>query len=340
MALAVQMYVDEIRRKKALMPGGRFLIEQQLYAKWIDPNLFGTGDHIAIDPLVKVCINDYKHGAGVSVDVIDNPQLMIYGLMAIGEGNPYMVEEVDMTIVQPRAPHADGSVRTFTMDVDDLIAWGNDVLIPGIAKTKSPDLEFNAGDWCRWCPALKAMDLDGKELCPAVKAQRKDMINIMFGKDTVNITPATELKPNLYLSGDDLDWILQRADTFVAGIEAFKTEAFNRLEAGSKEAPKQFKLVKGKSSRTWKDEAAVAKAVKSAPIQAYTESNLKSPAQMENAYKVAKLDVTELGKFIIKKPGRPRMVPLSAAGASVPPKLGRMFAPDVDPFDEDIDPFS
>jgi len=341
MVVAVQVYLNEVRRKQRLMPNAQFLIEEQLRMDWIDPQLFGTGDHVAIEPLVKVCVDDYKHGAGIAVDVEDNPQLMTYGIGAIGDGNPNMVEVVEMTITQPRAPHADGSIRQWEMKADTLIEWGFDVLVPGIARTKSKDhLSFVAGDWCRWCAALHAVGADGSAVCPAIKNQRKTMIQNMFG--TSEGTIPDNPKPIMDMSAVKLDWVLNNADNFIAGIAAFKAEAVRRLEMNAPNRPTQYKLVTGKSSRYWENPEAVASFVKNETLEEvdpFTDPMLKSPAQMELALTVEGYDKLLLKDHIGKTPGKPKMLHISKAGKALTPRIEAMFGETLDPFDE-IDPFS
>jgi hypothetical protein len=159
----------------------------------------------------------------------------------------------------------------------------------------------------------------------------------MFG------TPESLLPENpktvMDISAEKLDWVLLHADNFIAGIEAFKGEALRRLEMNAHNAPKQYKLVTGKASRSWKDIHDITNYVVPLPIDAFTEPVIKSPAQMEMAFKLERLDIKTLGDFIKKKPGKPKMLHISKAGKALPPKMEAMFGPVLDPFDE-IDPFS
>ena len=71
MADAVQVYVDEIRRKRASLVGATFKIEERLDLGWLVPGMSGTGDHVAIEPLGTLYVDDYKHGQGAMVEVGD-----------------------------------------------------------------------------------------------------------------------------------------------------------------------------------------------------------------------------------------------------------------------------
>ena len=130
MCEAVQVYLDEVRCARKAVTGSTFHIEQRLDISWLVPGMFGTGDHVIVEPLGCTYVHDYKHGKGVAVEAIGNTQARIYGLGALGEDNPNAVEEIENVIVQPRAPHPDGRTRRERMDVEDLYAWGYEVLKP------------------------------------------------------------------------------------------------------------------------------------------------------------------------------------------------------------------
>jgi len=62
-------------------------------------NIWGTVDAVLVVG-DKAYVYDFKYGAGVVVEVEDNPQLMIYALGAIKRRTK--VKTVDLVIVQPR----------------------------------------------------------------------------------------------------------------------------------------------------------------------------------------------------------------------------------------------
>ena len=93
----------------------------------------GTTDFAAYnEELRKLWVIDYKFGAGVAVEVEDNEQLLTYVLSVI-DTYGFRPETIELTIVQPRAYHPDGPVRTaplltladvldFRMDLEDAVA--------------------------------------------------------------------------------------------------------------------------------------------------------------------------------------------------------------------------
>lgn len=118
---------------------------------------------IYIPSLRWLYIIDYKHGAGIAVDVKGNRQMRQYGAgFLYGEPqiiDPATVDNVTLVIVQPRAFHKDGMIRDhdytayelyeYLDEMDDIIraAEADDApLVPGVEQ-------------CRFCAA--------KTICPA-----------------------------------------------------------------------------------------------------------------------------------------------------------------------------
>lgn len=78
------------------------LIEQRVdFSRWVRDG-FGTADCIVIAD-GELNIVDYKHGKGVEVSAVDNPQMMLYalGALEIFDGI-YDIDSVRMTIYQPQ----------------------------------------------------------------------------------------------------------------------------------------------------------------------------------------------------------------------------------------------
>ena len=78
------------------------LIEQRLDFSRFVKNGFGTGDCVIIaDGTLDIV--DYKHGKGVEVSAVENPQMMLYALGALELFDGiYDIDTVRMTIFQPR----------------------------------------------------------------------------------------------------------------------------------------------------------------------------------------------------------------------------------------------
>lgn len=137
--------------------------------------VFGTVDAAVLtefDHLLEVI--DYKNGAGITVSAVENPQLMFYGAGVLAHLPPVdrdQVQRVKLTIVQP---HAQGvsPIRSWEIDVVDLLMWVDDVLVPGVEACAQPDAPLVPGTWCRFCPVSHA--------CPKLMADALEMAKAEF----------------------------------------------------------------------------------------------------------------------------------------------------------------
>lgn len=157
---AVQVYLDLLAELERTH--GPLRLEQRVSLDSLWPGgeppvpVFGTSDCIAVSYERRhMTVADYKHGAGVPVDLDPqegNEQLFYYARGAmLSLLSP--VDTVEIIIVQPRAPHKDGPVRRATFAALDIIMWADDILFPGLARTLEPDAPLRAGRHCRFCPA-------------------------------------------------------------------------------------------------------------------------------------------------------------------------------------------
>lgn len=133
----------------------------------------GTADIIIYIPdLDMMIVADYKHGAGVSVSVHRNSQLMFYAVGARQElrrkGLCMSGKTVyRMMILQPRGYHRDGAMREWSCNDDELDKFVNEVNF-AIIKSKEITPEIVPGKHCRWCPAISA--------CPEAEQYRMNKI--------------------------------------------------------------------------------------------------------------------------------------------------------------------
>lgn len=296
-----QVYVDYIRSLRAL--GYVVMLEQRVdpSVQWRDdPNLpdlpvdlFGTADCTAYHPGTKhLVIGDLKFGAGVPVDVKGNAQLQYYGSGAAHEdvlkplcesaGVPFNgVDEVTLTIIQPRAFHRDGPVRRDVISYADLRTWARDTLYPGVKRALDDEGKtLDAGSWCRFCPVIAHCEKP-REL--SFETARKAF------KDTPieNIPAPTDqgaALPDAQLTDDELADILDKIQIIEPWLKAAKELGQNRMEAAR--SVKGWKLVPKRALRRWAgDEHEMLGALQAAglPDDKITTSKLKSPAQVEKA---------------------------------------------------------
>lgn len=261
---AVMVYVDYIKEqfplsdKKGPLP--KLLIEEKFHLSTFHPQLYGTADCVMYFPEKKLLhVVDYKHGAGVSVEVENNKQLMYYALGALLKtGLP--CTEVMITVAQPRCYHQDGPIRSWTTNPVDLMDFGVD-LKRAAEKTEKPDAPLNSGAHCRWCPA--------KASCPALAKQASELAKNEFGKG-LSYDPV-KLSETL----DQLDSV----EAYIKGVREF---AYAEASKGN-EIP-GWKLVPKRASRSWADELEAKRVARSSPelnVDELFEMKFKSVSQVQ-----------------------------------------------------------
>lgn len=289
MATAVQVYIDAV---DAVVDGEsptiKLQVEQRFDLSAVHPGCFGTADAVVWCPDTKTLhVFDYKHGAGIPVEVENNPQLMYYGLGAL-LASGYPARRVRLVIVQPRCEHPDGPVRSWEIDAIDLLDFRAD--LKEYAKaTENPDAVLVAGEHCRFCPAAA--------LCPELVARSQAVARLEFA-------PAVAYDPA------KLSAALHDVDAIESRIKAVREFAYAEAEAG-RFTGHGWKIVAKRAIRKWNDEAALAQHLErsytgSVMREVYEPQSLKSPAQME---KVAGIGKGALDQFVIKESSGHALVP-------------------------------
>jgi len=270
--------------------------EAQVDLSWLYPETWGHVDFDIGMPFGRLHVIDYKYGAGVGVEVEDNPQLMGYAIGKIGPQNPREYSDVEITVVQPRKPHVNGPVRSWVISVPDLFTWAYGTLKPALEATENPNAQPNPGDWCKFCLALKA-----DNPCPGVRALTQSTARTDFA------TPYTPVDPNS-LTPDDIARILDAKAPIEAWLKEVANTAHRQAEKGT--VIPGYKLVAGKSNRKWKDPLKVEKDLKTLIGDAvYAERKLKSPAQMEKVLKHHKKPIDSVKAYWEKSEAGTTLVP-------------------------------
>jgi hypothetical protein len=191
----------------------------------------GTMDYAAcISEIETAWFFDFKYGAGVPVDVIDNKQLRIYAQATIDTygWNPATIH---LGIFQPRAFHEGGRWRTETITPADLLDFHTDVE-EAVARALEPDAPLIPGEaQCRWCPA--------KLICPA---REKMALDAFAGVKLLPVSP-NGLTPERV--GD----VLSKKDMVIDWLDAVEQEGY-RLAMSGVVIP-GFKLVAPVGKRQW-----------------------------------------------------------------------------------------
>lgn len=227
MVVGVQEYLDTVRG--ILRPGDELLVEVQFDLSSIYPGMFGTVDCCIYRPSTgQLWVIDFKYGKGKPVEVVDNKQMKYYGIGALLHDGGKKVSSVTLIVVQPRAPHSDGSVREWTTDTIDLLDYSADLENAARTALEDPHAPFKAGDHCKWCPSA------GK--CPTLRDQALSQAQMDFD------SPA-DVPP------ENLAEILREADLVRDWIKAVFAYAQGSLERGH--TVPGYKLVAKRGTRKW-----------------------------------------------------------------------------------------
>lgn len=264
MADAVQVALNAIRSQHPDRNQGNSFIEKPFHCPDLHPLFFGRSDFTFWDQKNRTLhVWDYKHGAGIVVEVKDNPQLMYYGVGMLEQLQLWTeVDQVVLHIAQPRGFHFDGPLRHWAISTLDLEEWLDETLIPAM-KHAEVSRDTKSGDHCRFCPARTMA-------CPQLEGDMNELEELM--------KTATEKGSVAKLTNTQIGRYLELFDTAKIVAKAANTTAFNRLQAGAKVPGR--KLAKSRTNRDWKDGAE--KAIKKKfGKDAYTLPVLKSPATVD-----------------------------------------------------------
>jgi hypothetical protein len=299
MAAAVAVYTSYCQ--SLMRQSTQWWIEHRFTLAELNPPgpMFGTCDFAAYGAGARELeIVDYKNGSGVVVEVRGNKQLRYYALGAVlSLGKGIQIDTVKMTIVQPRASHPDGVVRSETIDYLDLLAFAGE-LMEAARATLDPAAPLHPGSHCRFCPA--------SAVCPAQAAQAQALAQVAFADLPVEGPPApAALDPETFAD------MLGKLHILEEWAAAMRAHAFNEMKAG-RPIP-GFKLVAGRQgNRQWSSEKEVEKWLWDEKglreDEMYKPRTLKSPAQIEKSLGKGKAGQAAVEPFVSRSEGQPVMV--------------------------------
>ncbi len=279
---AVMVYVEHM--KSLWRKGCIQLFEHRFDLSKIYPGCFGTADGVTYYPEDRyLIISDYKHGAGVFVDVFQNEQLLYYALGAATTLG-IAVDKVRLEIIQPRIFVAE-KIRAYETDAVELGEFSI-TLSTAARRTRDANAPLAMGDWCRWCPAGQA------NVCPLIKESSKKMALEMF-----------DIKVAAVVDYEKLSEYLDKADILEDVISSMREFAYAQAMAGIK-IPNR-KLVAKRPKRDWKEGMDIVGAFKHVGLTekhlTRTVTKMLSPAQIE-AIPATELPVgkKDLKEFITK----------------------------------------
>lgn len=202
---SLNLALDHIWSVVDSLPGCELFIERRVHIPLgaYEP-CFGTIDVRIYHKLFRVLhILDYKNGFTI-VEANDCEQLELYAIGSLSLPEHYGCEDVVMTIIQPRAFHPQGPIRSAFAKASDLLCKTIDYY-EGAQRTADPEAPFNpSGKNCHYCPALLT--------CPAAQDTSLDVVpNRPSGLAFNNINEAM-LPPVEVLTPDQLAKVLEAGE--------------------------------------------------------------------------------------------------------------------------------
>lgn len=277
MADAVQVYLNAIHDAYPNRSQCTTWIEYRFHCPKIHKLFYGMADFARVETHKTKFSNgdnelehilhvwDYKHGAGIMIEVQNNPQLMYYACGVLESLDLW--DEVDLVVLhiaQPRGFHFDGPLREWSVYPKALWLWMQDTLKPAMDRAMV-SLDTASGEHCRFCPV-------NSHQCPQILDDFDELEAIMREIDRNVKGGAAEL------TNEQTGRFLNLLDVVkIAGKGALKT-AFARMSKGTTIPGR--KLVKARSNRDWIEEAR-AELKKRFGKRCMTEPELKSPAKID-----------------------------------------------------------
>lgn len=302
MADAVQVYLDFVREQ--LAGGAELDVECQFDLSPLKPPapMFGTADAVVWDPQDRgLHVIDFKYGQGVVVEAVDNEQLLYYALGVVLT-KKIRPARITLSTVQPRAFHPDGPIRTWEITWEELVEFKTRMMEAATLAVLPDPPVGPVGDHCRWCRA--------KAICPAQRGLALTIAQEEFATAETDAVPAPET-----LEDTQLVELLEKATYIEQYIAAAREYAKAKLQAGG--SLPGWKLVRGRSSRSWADESAMEAWLKQrfGAKKAYVKK-LISPAQAEKLLK-SKPRLTLPAGAVNVSAGGVKLVPESNAKAAI-----------------------
>lgn len=279
MTEAVEVYLSYVKKLVGEPGRGACGVELAFDIDQLCSGVYGTLDFFYYNAeRSTLTVVDYKHGSGVSVQAINNTQLMIYALGAmkyIWDSEQQEPLHIKLVIVQPRV-FGEEAIRTYLMSSDKLKYWSMAVMRPAAYIAETDDAWLSAGEHCRFCGALAVCPEQVKTALAVAKAD--------FDKP---VLPApSELTP------EELSKVLSLAKIINAWVGEVEGYAQRQMESGVRYPG--YKLVNKRANRKWVDENAATTVLTNTLGEGAFTKKLLSVAQAEKMLKKkAKADQQE-----------------------------------------------
>ena len=286
-------YVDhvtaELARAQEASPAAFLAIEERLNFSHLVPDGFGTGDAVIVGDGTMTIV-DLKYGKGVEVNAIENPQMMLYALGALNTyGMIYDIRQVRMVIYQPRRHN----ISVWETTVQDLLDWAEQVVKPTAQLAHAGQGELKAGDWCQFCRHAPQ--------CSALAAQH---FQVVPTKELLTPEPAAPAPDTL--TDEQIAQIVRHSGAIKKWLTSVEKHALETANSGR--TYPGLKLVEGRATRKYADEAAVATKVTEAGHDPWKPRELIGITDMTKL--LGKKQFNELvGPLLHKPAGAPTLAP-------------------------------
>lgn len=289
-------YVEYLKSKSLELYDSPPYITQEVKVDYsaYAPEGFGTCDCIMIGGNT-LHITDYKHGKGVAVSAVANPQMMLYALGALEKFKAlYSIKFISMGIYQPRIS---SEPSEWGITVEELLQWGENIKPLAQAAFTGKGATFCPGDHCRFCK--------GKAQCKA----RADKNTALEEFKDFALPNDMDAAGNTLTDAQIGDLLVRGAD-LVQWYDDLKAYATQALLEGK--AIPGWKVVEGRSNRAISDMDALITTLKN---EGYDEAMLyeRKPLTITGYEKLCgKKKFGELAQsFIVKPQGKPTLAPES-----------------------------
>jgi len=306
---SVQVYVDLVETLRLQLDW--VAVEKKFDLAPLKPPapMFGTADFVGgKGPLLVVA--DLKFGRGVTVSAEDNHQLRYYALGAWVDlakrdrAAADAVEVVRVIVCQPRLLDEEGEPLVTSSDIPiaDLRAWAK-MMLEAARATQAPDAPRTAGEWCKFCRA--------KADCPTFRGVALAVAQVEFAdiaEAPLSPPPVADLTP------EQVGAILNAKGILDDWLKAVEAKAFADIEAGM--PVPGWALKPKRATRKWRNEEETTEWLEGAGAEAedYTETKLRSPAQIEKLVGKGKIPeeliVAESSGLTLCRDTDPKAVPL------------------------------
>jgi len=249
------------------IPPGAILYSEQRVdsSSFTTRGQFGTVDVAVVEEFGRLRVKDFKYGQGIAVEVKDNLQQIYYAL-AISKKFHHNFVDIELEVIQPRAQHADGKIRSHVMTMDDLLAH-EEKFLAAVRACEAPAPAFNPGQWCKWC--------DAKIVCKAIGKDSFAQAKVSFDaiKDDGDPPAAAPIDvkelPSMLAA-------FYRVELYIAAVREYAQD----LAVNGAKIP-GFTLVDRFGVRKWSSEKVATQAKRTWGALAFSPPELLSPAQLE-----------------------------------------------------------